>query len=160
MMLVPSYSVPTLAYPILHCHPNLVLHWILLHFHLVLRVYPILRCSLPQPTSISYPSLITSYPVAPSYPVLQCTLLPSYHSLARPTLESCAILPCPTTSTQHISVLILLMKTYPVSPRKGLIHRMSRYLMTTRSLQSILHCILLLPSRSLEVSGLGWLGMG
>ena len=67
------------------------------------------------PSYLILPHLTTSYPFAPSYPILQCSLLPSYltsnpvllyptpykHILPRPTLESPAILPCPTPSN-HI----------------------------------------------------------
>ena len=136
---VVSYCQPALSYLILlhptsytvpYCQPNRVLHCFFCEstlYYLILphltTSYPVLPVSTPSyvvvychPTLDSTPSyrilphLTTSYPVAPSYPILQCILLPSYltsnpvishptpynHILPRPTIESFAILPCPT----------------------------------------------------------------
>ena len=77
------------------------------------RSYVVFYCQPtlePTPSYLILPLLTTAYPVAPSYPILHCFLLPPYltsntvllyptpanHILQRPTLQSPAILPCPT----------------------------------------------------------------
>ena len=85
----PSYLLPNGLFRVVsYCHPTLD----------------------STPSYLILPHLTTPYPVAPSYPILHCILLLSYltsnpvllyptpfnHILPRPTLESPAILPCPT----------------------------------------------------------------
>ena len=129
-ILLPSYHVlphPTTPNHILPC---------LTSVDPILRVvycHPTLE---PTPSYLILPHLTTSYPGAPPYPILQCILLPSYltsnpgllyptpynHILPRPTRESFASLPCPTSSyilpcpTKNVCNRSRLLPPYHILP--------------------------------------------
>ena len=63
----------------------------------------------PTPSYLSLPQQTTAYPVAPSYPILHCILLPPYL-----TTQSYSILPPLTTS--YIVLHYILLTSYPVLP--------------------------------------------
>ena len=83
---------PTLSYLSLP-HPTLYSTAILPHPTQLYTAYPNVPSSLPRPTLDS--SALLPCPTL-SYPILHCILLPSYHSLPRPTLESYHSLPSRT----------------------------------------------------------------